>query len=159
MPRWVDEQTRSGCSVTDRIRKVDHLRRKVIADGKVATGKQLAEVETVVFHGFERTLQSVEMSDSAVVDTDCARYGVIGTGIMGLEAIKNIFCLDSTTVSSIADSNAQRRESAARDARCLGVGDVVKFADHRTMLDSGLVDAVVMVTPNMTHADKMTEVI
>ena len=94
MPRWVDEHTCSGCSVTDRIRKVDHLRRKVIADGKVATGKQLAEVETVVFHGFERTLQSVEMNDSAVVDTDRVRYSVIGTGMMGVKHIQNILHLD-----------------------------------------------------------------
>ena len=106
MPRRVDEQTRSGCSVTDRIRKVDHLRRKVIADGKVATGKQLAEVETVVFHGFERTLHSVEMSDSAGVGTDSVRYGVIGTGMMGVEHSENIphfggAIVSTSTVDSI----------------------------------------------------------
>ena len=105
IPRWVDEHTRSGCSVTDRIRKVDHLRRKVIADGKVATGKQLAEVETVVFHGFERTLHSVEMSDSAGVGTDRVRYGVIGTAMMGVEHIENILHLGGTAVSTITDDS------------------------------------------------------
>ena len=105
MPRRVDEHTRSGCSVTDRIRKVDHLRRKVIADGKVATGKQLAEVETVVFHGFERTLHSVEMSDSAGVGTDRVMYGVIRTGMMGVEHIEYILHLGGTTVSTMTDDS------------------------------------------------------
>ena len=159
MPCRVDEHTRSGCSVTDRIRKVDHLRREVITDGKVAAGEQLAEVETVVFHGFERTLHSVEMSDSAVVDTDRVRYGVIGTGMMGVEHIENILHLDGTTVSAIADTNAERREIGAEVVRHLGGDDVVEFADHRTMLDSCLVDAVVIVTPNMTHADVLSDVL
>ncbi|MGB1503421.1 MAG: Gfo/Idh/MocA family protein, partial [Ilumatobacteraceae bacterium] len=99
------------------------------------------------------------MSDSAVVGTDRVRYGVIGTGMMGVEHIENILHLDGTTVSAIADTNTERREIGAQVARRLGCGDVVEFSDHRTMLDSGLVDAVVIVTPNMTHADVLSDVL
>ena len=94
-----------------------------------------------------------------MVGTDRARYGVIGTGMMGVEHIENILHLDGTTVSAIADTNTERREIGAQVARRLGGGDVVEFSDHRTMLDSGLVDAVVIVTPNMTHADVLSDVL
>ena len=87
------------------------------------------------------------------------RYGVIGTGMMGVEHIENILHLDGTTVTAVADTNADRREIGANAARELGSAEVVEFADHREMLDSGLVDAVVIVTPNMTHADVLSDVL
>ena len=44
------------------------------------------------------------MSDSAVVDTDRVRYGVIGTGMMGIEHIENILHFDGMrlVVSGVA---------------------------------------------------------
>ncbi|NBS29182.1 MAG: gfo/Idh/MocA family oxidoreductase [Actinobacteria bacterium] len=87
------------------------------------------------------------------------RYGVIGTGMMGVEHIENILHLDGTVVTAIADPNAERRAIGAATVRELGGSDVVQFADYREMLSSGLIDAVVIVTPNMTHVDVLSDVL
>ena len=42
------------------------------------------------------------------------RYGVIGTGMMGVEHIENIRALDGATVTAICDTNAGSRAAGAR---------------------------------------------
>ena len=83
------------------------------------------------------------------------RYGIIGTGMMGLEHIFNLNHLEGTEITAIADpveeSRAQGRTAA---------GDhVAVFADHRDLLASDLCDAVVVATPNMTHRDILLDVL
>ncbi|MFZ9017204.1 MAG: Gfo/Idh/MocA family protein [Ilumatobacteraceae bacterium] len=81
------------------------------------------------------------------------RYGVIGTGMMGVEHIENIRVLDGATVTAIADTDAGSRAAGAAAA-----GDGVSvFDDHRALLDSGLCDAVVIATPNHTHIDVLPD--
>jgi predicted dehydrogenase len=77
------------------------------------------------------------------------RYGVIGTGMMGVEHIQNILALDHATVTAVADPHEQSRDWAQ-----VAVGldtPLTSFVDHRDLLESGLVDAVVIASPNHTH--------
>jgi myo-inositol 2-dehydrogenase / D-chiro-inositol 1-dehydrogenase len=86
---------------------------------------------------------------------DLLRYGVIGTGMMGVEHIENIVHLDDAVVAAIADTDASSRDAGARAAG----GDVLVFDDHRRMLDAADLDAVVIVTPNHTHVDVLGDVL
>jgi predicted dehydrogenase len=83
------------------------------------------------------------------------RYGVIGTGMMGVEHIHNLHAVGGARVTAVADTNAE-----SLDAGVAAAGDGVRaFTDHRQLLDSGACDAVVVVTPNHTHLDVMTDVL
>src|SRR5436190_1992208 len=83
------------------------------------------------------------------------RYGVIGTGMMGVEHIDNIAALDGAVVTAVADTDPA---SLATGRRAAG-GEVRAFSDHRVLLDSGLCDAVVVATPNHTHIDVVADVL
>jgi predicted dehydrogenase len=75
------------------------------------------------------------------------RYGIIGAGSMGREHIENIKVMGGAVVTALTDPHAPSQEAAL----ALAPGAKV-FTDHRALLDSGLVDAVVIATPNDTHA-------
>jgi myo-inositol 2-dehydrogenase / D-chiro-inositol 1-dehydrogenase len=88
------------------------------------------------------------LSYHARVTDGMLRYGIIGTGMMGCEHIRNLALLPGVAVTAIADSDATSR-SWGRAA----VGrDVAVFDDHRELLRDAAVDAVVVATPNHTHA-------
>ncbi|WP_088280174.1 Gfo/Idh/MocA family protein [Ideonella sp. A 288] len=76
------------------------------------------------------------------------RYGLIGCGSMGREHIENIRALGAGEVVAIADTHAPSLEAAL--AR-LAAGTRV-YDDHRALLDAGGCDALVISTPNHTHA-------
>ncbi len=81
------------------------------------------------------------------------RYGVVGTGLMGVEHIENLAVIDGTEVSAICDPNDASLE-AARQA----VGDEVEeFVDHRDLLEAEVCDALVIATPNHTHIDVLED--
>ncbi len=82
------------------------------------------------------------------------RYGIIGTGMMGIEHILNIAALDDTSVVAIADTDAHQRNLGLEAAPGATV-----YEDYRDLLADDSVDAVVIVTPNFTHIDVMTDVI
>ncbi len=84
--------------------------------------------------------------------SDQFRYGVIGTGMMGVEHIMNINHIDGAAVTAYADPHQPSRSNAASITT-----DAVGFADYRKMLESDLVDAVVIVTPNHTHVDVLAD--
>jgi predicted dehydrogenase len=75
------------------------------------------------------------------------RYGIIGAGSMGREHIENIKVMGGATVTAISDPHVPSQEAALAMAPGASV-----FTDHRALLDSGLIDAVVIATPNDTHA-------
>jgi len=75
------------------------------------------------------------------------RYGIIGAGSMGREHIENIKVMDRAAVTAISDPH----QPSVASALALAPGATV-FSDHRALLDSGLIDAVVIATPNDTHA-------
>lgn len=82
------------------------------------------------------------------------RYGIIGTGMMGFEHIRNIALLDDAHVCAIADPNGPSRDFGLKT-----VGhDVLVFDDYRDLLHCGEVDAVVIATPNFTHARILDDV-
>ncbi|MEM9033782.1 MAG: Gfo/Idh/MocA family oxidoreductase [Actinomycetota bacterium] len=86
---------------------------------------------------------------------DEVRYGVIGTGMMGIEHIMNLEAIDGAVVTALADPDAGS-QAAGRDAVS---GEAAIFGDHRDLLESGLIDAVVVASPNMTHIDVLLDVI
>ena len=83
------------------------------------------------------------------------RYGIIGSGMMGLEHIRNINLIDNAEVVAIADPNDEPQEWAKvtleyHGGPSKGAG-VRYYTDHRELLDAGDVDALVIATPNFTH--------
>jgi predicted dehydrogenase len=85
---------------------------------------------------------------------DLIRYGVIGTGMMGFEHLRNLALVPGAKVTAIADPNEPSRRWGERTA---GAG-VLVYADHRELLAKAPVDAVVIATPNHTHAAVLEDV-
>ena len=76
------------------------------------------------------------------------RYGVIGGGDMGREHLRNLALLDGAAVAAVADPFEPSRSAAHR----LAGPDAAAFPDHRDLLADPSIDAVVIATPNHTHA-------
>jgi myo-inositol 2-dehydrogenase / D-chiro-inositol 1-dehydrogenase len=77
------------------------------------------------------------------------RYGIVGCGSMGREHIENLQAMGGVQVTALADTDAGSRAAAL--ACCRGTPPQI-FEDHRALLASSLVDALVVATPNFTHA-------
>jgi predicted dehydrogenase len=82
--------------------------------------------------------------------TETLRYGVIGTGMMGCEHIRNIAVLDGSEVVAFADPNEKPRAWARR---ALAGQSALEFADYRRMLADVPLDVIVIASPNFTHAE------
>jgi myo-inositol 2-dehydrogenase / D-chiro-inositol 1-dehydrogenase len=80
------------------------------------------------------------------------RFGLIGTGLMGLEHIANLALLDEAEVVAVSDPTPKSLEWAGQ---ALGerAKDVRYYADGRDMVRSEQLDAVVISSPNYTHHD------
>ena len=76
------------------------------------------------------------------------RYGIIGCGSMGREHIENIKAMGGGRVTALSDTH----EPSLQSAQALMDTAPAVFRDHRELLASGLCDAVVIATPNFTHA-------
>jgi len=77
------------------------------------------------------------------------RYGIVGSGMMAIEHIANLALTPGATVAAIADPVA-----ASLDRAAAAVGhDVARFGDAAALAASGLCDAVVVASPNFTHAE------
>ena len=77
------------------------------------------------------------------------RYGIIGVGAMGREHAENLRFIEGASVTAISDPDEGSRNLAAQQ-----IGSSVKvFTNHNELLNSGLVDAVIIATPNYTHID------
>jgi predicted dehydrogenase len=87
---------------------------------------------------------------SKVASMKQVRVGVIGTGMMGCEHLKNLLGLPNVLITAVSDPNEESLNWAK-----LTLGDVANsvtyFSDHRELLQSGLVDAVLVASPNFTH--------
>ncbi len=82
------------------------------------------------------------------------RYGIIGTGMMGVEHIENLLHVDGAVVTALSDPNAESRAIAGALAP-----DAAVFDDHRQLADAGLCDAVVVASPNMTHVNVLADLL
>ena len=77
------------------------------------------------------------------------RYGIIGCGSMGREHMLNLQAMGGAVVTAVSDPH----EASQTAAQSLVDGWKPKvFADHRELLASGLCEAVVIASPNFTHA-------
>ena len=81
------------------------------------------------------------------------RYGIIGAGSMGREHIENIKIMGGASITAIADPDA----NSIQQASAVAGSQPKQFNDHRALLDSGLVDAVVIATPNDTHVNVLQD--
>jgi predicted dehydrogenase len=79
---------------------------------------------------------------------DAIRWGVIGTGMMGLEHLRNLRLVPGASVTAVADPHGPSLDDARRLAP-----DAAVFEDPRELLAHAPVDAVVVATPNHTHAE------
>jgi myo-inositol 2-dehydrogenase/D-chiro-inositol 1-dehydrogenase len=68
---------------------------------------------------------------------------------MGREHIQNLRVIDGATVSAICDPFTDSLDRA----EAMIPNKVARFLDHQDLLSSGLVDAVIIATPNFTHVD------
>lgn len=90
--------------------------------------------------------------------TSKVRYGLIGTGMMGAEHIMNLKLMPEAEIVAISDPSPPSLEWAGAI-----LGDPLKkqvkiYADHRELLADSRVDAVVISSPNFTHASILEEV-
>lgn len=81
---------------------------------------------------------------------DPIRYGIVGTGMMGVEHIRNIRIQPGARITAIADP-VEDSLGWARAALGEEAGDVAAFADAGALVRAGNVDAVVVASPNFTH--------
>lgn len=83
------------------------------------------------------------------------RYGLIGSGMMGREHIRNLDLLDGCEVTALFDPDPAMRDLSVQTTR----GRARAFCDYREMLSSGLVDALVIASSNDTHHAIMMDVL
>ncbi len=88
--------------------------------------------------------------------SDVIRYGVIGSGMMGLEHINNVNAIAGAEVVAISDPDVTSRKYGKHAA---GIDDSMVFESHTDLLAAGICDAVVLASPNHTHADIMEDIL
>jgi myo-inositol 2-dehydrogenase/D-chiro-inositol 1-dehydrogenase len=84
------------------------------------------------------------------------RYGIIGTGLMGCEHIRNLNVLDGAEVAAFADPNERSRGWARR---ALAGRPAVEYEDYGAMLAEAALDVVVIASPNFTHTTVLEDVL
>lgn len=86
------------------------------------------------------------------------RVGLIGTGMMGCEHLRNLMGLDSVAITAVSDPNEEPLRWATKT-----LGDraksVTQFTSHEDLLASGLVDAVLVASPNYTHKSILDDIL
>ncbi|TVP70836.1 MAG: gfo/Idh/MocA family oxidoreductase [Rhodobacteraceae bacterium] len=83
------------------------------------------------------------------------RYGIIGSGMMGQEHMRNIALLDGARVMAVCDPD----EGMRRQAQALAGQGTQAFSDHRGLLAADLCDAYVLAAPNDLHAGLMRDLL
>jgi myo-inositol 2-dehydrogenase/D-chiro-inositol 1-dehydrogenase len=76
------------------------------------------------------------------------RYGILGTGMMGCEHIRNIRLLPGATITAIADPVDASLEWAAA---ALGDERPTSYRNAEEFAEKARVDAVIVASPNFTH--------
>lgn len=83
------------------------------------------------------------------------RYGLIGSGMMGQEHIRNLNLLEGVSVSAIADPNEAMRNLSVETSG----GTARAFSDYQDMLSADICDVYVVVAPNDTHHRILTHIL
>jgi myo-inositol 2-dehydrogenase/D-chiro-inositol 1-dehydrogenase len=82
------------------------------------------------------------------------RYGLVGAGTMGQEHIRYAELLDGSEIVAIADPH----QPSLDKARSLLSHDVATYDSHQEMLNSEQLDALIIATPNDTHAQILLDI-
>ncbi len=75
------------------------------------------------------------------------RFGVIGVGGMGVAHATLMQRIEETELTAVCSASEERTRQVAKRFGVPG------FTDHRELLHSGLVDAVLIATPHPSHAE------
>lgn len=75
------------------------------------------------------------------------KYGLIGSGMMGQEHIRNLNLLEGCEVAAIADPDEGMRRLSVQTSG----GKATAYSDWREMVSAGGLDALVITAPNDTH--------
>nr|WP_277923413.1 Gfo/Idh/MocA family oxidoreductase [Sphingomonas sp. CARO-RG-8B-R24-01] len=78
------------------------------------------------------------------------RYGLVGTGMMGVEHIANLTITPGAVITALADP-AEGSLGWARDALSDRASGATAFGSVEALAASGLCDAVIVSSPNYTH--------
>lgn len=78
------------------------------------------------------------------------RFGLIGTGLMAQEHIRNLKLFPDVRIVSLMDPVASSLDWA-KATLGEGAGDVSSFSDIASMLQGPPLDAVIVASPNYTH--------
>ncbi|KAL2472064.1 Oxidoreductase family protein [Abeliophyllum distichum] len=91
---------------------------------------------------------------------DIVKYGIIGVGMMGREHLNNLFHLrtEGVAVVAVADPHLSSQELAQNLAQSFN-WPLKVFSGHKEILDSGLCDALIVSSPNMTHCEILMDII
>jgi myo-inositol 2-dehydrogenase / D-chiro-inositol 1-dehydrogenase len=81
------------------------------------------------------------------------RYGIVGTGMMGCEHIRNLKLIPGARITAIADPVDASLGWA--DA-ALGEARPARFRSAEELAEKGEVDAVIVASPNHTHREVLT---
>ncbi len=90
---------------------------------------------------------------------DALRVGLVGAGLMGLEHARNLLAIDGAVVTAVADPEAASIEAVAGVLSGSASAGVTLVSDHRDLLAAGCCDAIIVSTPNMTHAGIALDVV
>ncbi|MBL8590616.1 MAG: Gfo/Idh/MocA family oxidoreductase [Methylobacteriaceae bacterium] len=86
------------------------------------------------------------------------RYGLIGAGMMGREHIRNLGLIPGSRVTAISDPTPEQAALSAAEVEAHLGHTPRRFSDHRDLLASGLVDCVVIASPNDTHVGVLRDI-
>ncbi|MGB0621469.1 MAG: Gfo/Idh/MocA family protein [Myxococcota bacterium] len=86
--------------------------------------------------------------------SETVRYGIIGSGMMGHEHIRNLELVEGAEVVAVSDPFENSRWWAQQ----LVDRELEEYEDHRALLRKANVDAVVIASPNHTHRDVLADV-
>jgi predicted dehydrogenase len=81
---------------------------------------------------------------------EVVRYGLVGTGMMGVEHLNNLAVTPGAVVTALADP-VETSLGWARRALGERADGAAVFRDSAELARSGLVDAVIVSSPNNTH--------
>lgn len=95
------------------------------------------------------------LCELAAPTSSALRMGVIGTGAMGKEHIRNLELLgeDVAEVAAIADSDENARREALAEMSAGGSERCKVYDNYADLLADATVDAVVVCTPNYLHIE------
>ena len=77
------------------------------------------------------------------------RVGIIGTGGMAQGHIKRLLEKPESEITAICDTKPEALKRTRE--RHPGLADAAQFSDYKELLESGLVDAVQIITPHTLH--------